>query len=230
MKKFFSVFLCFIMLLSLNMTVFANYRDPVDGIKMKAGLNPVIMHIDKNHFQYALYAVDMENMTNADLIVKYSDNMTVESFEATDSYSACYNHDTGSQVNVSFIYTESCQRAAVKLFVITFEYMGEFSSPEAEVTHLAGTFIKKVYEPVTVKYDGKNELSEKNTLGDVDLSGKITAADARLALRYSAKLEKLSQEQLRNADVNKDLKVTSADARMILRVSAGLEKGFKTDE
>ncbi len=226
MKKFFSVFLCFIMLLSLNMTVFANYRDPVDGIKMKAGLNPVIMHVDKTHFQYALYAVDMENMTNADLVIKYAENVSVESFEAADTFSACYSHDTGSQVNVSFIYTESCQRVAVKLFVITFEYTGEFSAPEVEVTHLAGTFIKKVQEPVTVEYDGKNELVEKNTLGDVDLNGNITAADARLALRYSAKLEKLTQEQLKNADVNKDNQVTSADARLILRFSAGLEKEF----
>lgn len=230
MKKFFSVFLCLIMILSFSLTSSANYRDPVDGIKMKAGLNPVIMHVDKNHFQYALYAVDMENMTNADLIVKYADNMMVESFENADAFSACYNHDTGSQVNVSFIYTESCQRAEVKLFIITFEYTGEFVAPEVEVSHLAGTFIKKIHAPVTVKYDGKNELSEKKTLGDVDLNGKITASDARLALRYSAKLEKLTQEQLRNADVNKDKKVTSSDARIILRVSAGLEKGFNTDE
>ena len=230
MKKVFSVFLCILIALSSVMTVSANYRDPVDGIKMKAGLNPVVMHVDKTHVQYAVYAVDMENMTNADLIINYDDNMTVDSVEATDTFAACYTNDTGSMVKVSFMYTENCQKSAVKLFVINFAYSGEFSAPSIEVTNLAGTFIKKVHEPVTVKYDGKNELSEKNTLGDVDLNGKITAADARLALRYSAKLEKLTQEQLKNADVNKDAKVTSADARMILRFSAGLEKGFTNEE
>lgn len=230
MKKYFSVFICLLIIVSLNITACANYRDPVDGIKMKAGLNPVIMQIDKNHFQYAVYAVDMENMTNADMTVKYAENMVVEAFEATDSFDIYYEHDTGSQMNVSFVYKNTCEKAASKLFVITIEYTGEFTYPVLELTNLAGTFIKKIYEPVTVRYDGKNELSEKNSLGDVDLNGKITAADARLALRSSAKLEKLSEIQQKNADVNRDKKVTSADARLILRVSAGLEKGFNTDE
>ncbi len=229
MKKFFSVFLCVLILLSFNMTAFANYRDPVDGIKMKAGLNPVIMQIDDTHYQYAVYAVDMENMTNADMIIKCDRSMIVESFEATDDFSLCYDNNIGTQTYVSFIYKEKCDKSAAKLFVINFRCAEEFINPELELTNLAGTFIKKIHEPVTVKYDGKNELSEKKSLGDVDLNGKVTAADARLALRFSAKLEKLSDAQQKNAEVNKDGKVTSADARLILRVSAGLEKGFDNE-
>lgn len=64
------------------------------------------------------------------------------------------------------------------------------------------------------------------TLGDIDNNGKITAADARTALRISAKLETASETQMKAADVNKDGKVTAADARTILRVSAKLEAGF----
>ncbi len=61
-------------------------------------------------------------------------------------------------------------------------------------------------------------------LGDVDLNGRVTASDARLALRYSARLEKLTAEQIANAAVLKrDGKtVRAADARKILRVSARL--------
>lgn len=59
---------------------------------------------------------------------------------------------------------------------------------------------------------------------DVDCDAKITAADARLALRYSAKLESLLTTQVNAADVNKDGKITSADARLILRKAAGLDK------
>ncbi|MCR5783327.1 MAG: InlB B-repeat-containing protein [Clostridia bacterium] len=65
--------------------------------------------------------------------------------------------------------------------------------------------------------------------GDVDLDGKVLANDARLALRYSAKLEtNLTPEQIANAAViEKDGKtVTAADARKILRYSASLEKSF----
>ncbi len=60
-------------------------------------------------------------------------------------------------------------------------------------------------------------------LGDANADSKITAADARLVLRVSAKLETLSQNAFLASDVNKDKKITAADARTILRVSAKLE-------
>ena len=59
--------------------------------------------------------------------------------------------------------------------------------------------------------------------GDVDGNGKITAADARLALRISAKLEKATELQTTVADMDKNGKITAADARKILRISAKLE-------
>ncbi|MDR1628617.1 MAG: dockerin type I repeat-containing protein [Oscillospiraceae bacterium] len=61
--------------------------------------------------------------------------------------------------------------------------------------------------------------------GDVDGNGTIQAADARLALRLSAKLENnLSDTAKTAADFDKSGKVTSSDARTILRISAKLEK------
>lgn len=62
--------------------------------------------------------------------------------------------------------------------------------------------------------------------GDVDGNGKHTAADARLVLRYSAKLENFNAEQKKAADVDNNGKVSAADARYILRVSAKLDKPF----
>ena len=59
---------------------------------------------------------------------------------------------------------------------------------------------------------------------DVDGNGKTTAADARLALRGSAKLEKVEGVYASASDMNADGKITAADARKILRISAGLEK------
>lgn len=55
---------------------------------------------------------------------------------------------------------------------------------------------------------------------DVNCDGRVTAADARLALRTSAKLEALSMIQKLAADVNDDGKITAADARLILRKPA----------
>lgn len=62
--------------------------------------------------------------------------------------------------------------------------------------------------------------------GDVDGSGAVEAADARLALRASVGLETYPRgsEAFTAADADKDGKLTAADARLILRASVGLEQ------
>ncbi len=59
--------------------------------------------------------------------------------------------------------------------------------------------------------------------GDVDGDTKITAADARLALRISAALEDATQQQINAGDIDKSGEITAADARKILRFSAELD-------
>lgn len=61
-------------------------------------------------------------------------------------------------------------------------------------------------------------------LGDVNGDGDITAQDARLALRFAAKLDAVSYVESKAADVNLDGNVTASDARKILRVAAKLEQ------
>lgn len=60
-------------------------------------------------------------------------------------------------------------------------------------------------------------------LGDIDGEGGVTAADARLALRASVKLETLTETQTKAANVDHKDGVTAADARLILRASVKLE-------
>ncbi len=61
-------------------------------------------------------------------------------------------------------------------------------------------------------------------MGDTDSNGAVTAADARLILRYSVDLEKFTQIQRTVSDVDQNNKITAADARAVLRASVGLEK------
>ena len=61
-------------------------------------------------------------------------------------------------------------------------------------------------------------------LGDVDFDGRISAADARLALRCAVGLETISVAQTIAADADSDKQILSADARAILRAAVGLEK------
>ena len=62
-------------------------------------------------------------------------------------------------------------------------------------------------------------------LGDVDRDTKISAGDARLALRRSVGLETYAEGSVEflACDVDKDGKVTAGDARSILRASVGLD-------
>ena len=62
-------------------------------------------------------------------------------------------------------------------------------------------------------------------LGDVNNDGKITAKDARLALRRAVGLETYAEgtREFIACDVNKDGKITAADARKILRAAVGME-------
>ena len=60
--------------------------------------------------------------------------------------------------------------------------------------------------------------------GDIDRDGRVTASDARLALRASVGLwTPFIYEQFWAADINDDMKITAEDARSILRASVGLE-------
>ena len=61
--------------------------------------------------------------------------------------------------------------------------------------------------------------------GDVNHDGRVTSADARLALRRAVELEHYEKGSYEFfvSDVNFDGKVTSADARLILRAAVALE-------
>lgn len=69
----------------------------------------------------------------------------------------------------------------------------------------------------------KLEIPDIFCTGDADGNGVVNAADARLTLRVSAKLESLSDNAKNAADVDNDSRITAADARKILRVVAELE-------
>lgn len=70
--------------------------------------------------------------------------------------------------------------------------------------------------------DPKPPVTEYS-LGDVNNDGKITAADARIVLRVSAKLETLNSDAEQYADIDSNGKITAADAKIVLRISAQLD-------
>ena len=92
---------------------------------------------------------------------------------------------------------------------------------------LYGQFMwyNRYVKPGYLQIPDYSHLSGQFLMGDVNLDGKITPADARLALRISAGLENKPASDsvvFLNADVNGNGVITHADARIILRVTAGL--------
>ena len=70
----------------------------------------------------------------------------------------------------------------------------------------------------------KVKVAAADIRGDVDLDGRLTAEDARLALRASVKLETLEGTAFTHADADNDGVITPKDARRILRASVHLEE------
>ena len=66
-------------------------------------------------------------------------------------------------------------------------------------------------------------------LGDTDLDGAVTPADARTVLRYSVQLETPTRIMRIVADVDGDGEIMPADARLVLRYSVGLISTFPAE-
>ncbi len=88
---------------------------------------------------------------------------------------------------------------------------------ERETTTLTPSTVPDNSENMTDNTEG--EIMK----GDLDGDLTVTASDARMALRISARLEKGTFEQLNAADADGDARITAEDARKILRVAARLE-------
>ena len=80
-----------------------------------------------------------------------------------------------------------------------------------------------VYGEETISEDENyNIITDAFFAGDVTDDGKITAADARVILKFAACLDTPSEKQQYFADVNSDGKITATDARIVLRRAAQL--------
>ena len=94
--------------------------------------------------------------------------------------------------------------------------------------------VNKVDELLLTRYV-KNSKKYSNTLpnepiidyafyGDVDENGVLTANDASLIMQNAAGVYSLTNQQLKNADVNGDGKINKVDSALILYIQIGLIK------
>lgn len=90
--------------------------------------------------------------------------------------------------------------------------------------HLTGLIA--LFMVITMVFSVLPVFAASYTIGDVDNDGKISADDARLALRAAISLENYASgsAQALACDADNDGKITTSDARLILRAAVGLEK------
>ncbi|MBR5233378.1 MAG: hypothetical protein IKW03_04125 [Clostridia bacterium] len=72
------------------------------------------------------------------------------------------------------------------------------------------------------KFISEYQYDKTKVYGDAIADGVIRANDARLILRFSAKLEKFTEKQKAISDIDNNGLVTAADARIALRLAAKL--------
>ncbi len=86
---------------------------------------------------------------------------------------------------------------------------------------VAGEKIDKVFNGMKFMFNG-NEYTFI-IKGDTQADGKIAASDARMILRFAAKLDNPDDVAKESADINSDGNITSMEARSVLRFAAKLQ-------
>ena len=172
-----------------------DFKD-VEGSAAKSGLSKVFDVTDK---AYATIEVGT-NSLNINVMLKYVNNY-VEC--QVNRKGELVSYTTHMGITFMFQQPDGTYSSTMPYFDIDFEEKG-------------------IIYYVTTEYSSID--FEVRKIGDADNNGKISAADARIVLRAAAKLEELTEEDVKFCDITQDGKVMSADAREILRASAGLSE------
>lgn len=179
----------------------------------------------------------------ADKITLITTNTYEDAYESTGGIKLTYRTDINVVITAEYSYGDECrhEKTTTVTKAATCTEYGTSSvicqtckkTVSAKVTALPTEHAMK--ETVKVSTDteivtitntcttcGKTTTATAK-YGDIDESGKIDVADARLALRVAVKLDTFNDKQTAAADVNFDKKVNVDDARYILRIAVKLD-------
>lgn len=215
--------------------------DNQNPVKYNFGDNTTLLPIEADGFIFNGWCLDEARKIKINAIPEDSFGDIIIYADITEkTYSVSYVLSSGdvkeSQVvnkNKIFVRTTTEQVSLEEAQTINpdYKFAGWYLDPEftQEIEYI------RAYTTGNITLYAKWEKDEEPTIpddsvkltewGDATLSDGVTAADARLILRYSAKLEpEFSEAQQKVSDINNDSKVNAADARIVLRLSAKLEK------
>ena len=140
-------------------------------------------------------------------------------FTKQEEITGCYLIYNRKKSRRNFIMTKNFKSLICCILALLF-VSGTVIAVFADSTDLFAKVAEEVSTDVEVESDVAEEVVIR--LGDVNFDGDITAADARLALRFSAQVQTPTAEEYIAANVIVDEAIKAADARLILRCSATL--------
>lgn len=157
------------------------------------------------------------------------ENMTLYADFTEKTYTIAYVLDDKGVIASQVVNTNPVARRTSES--VTLEDAGTINAEytfggwyfDADFTREAKKINAYTAENVTVYAKWIRKSTYLPVWGDASLSEQLTAADARLILRYAASLETFNEVQIRISDINNDSAATAADARLVLRLVAGLE-------
>lgn len=113
--------------------------------------------------------------------------------------------------------------------------VGEKQTDKTDKKYISGSYSAAVTDSGTyrivleIKANGETEeikevceYDKTKVYGDAVADGVIRANDARLILRYSARLQRYTEKQRIMCDIDRNGTITAADARITLRLAAKL--------
>ncbi len=226
---------------------FDDYCDSCNQYAMSSdsGLNATAV-ISDGVLVVIVYNSGVKNFSSIDTDLYYNpDKLTFYGIEYNPEYSiSSAGADHGNYITASFLTNNNEAFPKDEVFVLylaTFVINGEFTAddiPELvlrtqdDVKMYAGSYKANnviCFDTTHIHVDENNDSYcdicsvEVVIVGDVNYDGKLTASDARLALRMAANLEETTDYVLYVADFDDNGKITAAEARKILRVSARID-------
>lgn len=149
-----------------------------------------------------------------------------------DANGECSRCDATTVVSITFadstgyVVDEENKLVIIRKTVNNAELAANIASGAWIITDEAGNAVadnKAIATGSVIRTENGEVVYTVIILGDVNKDGKVTASDARVALRSASKIEVVTGIVEYAADCDGKVKVTAADARLILRVGAKLQ-------
>ncbi len=185
------------------------YTVTVEGLKTTSG-KATTLEFEVEFFS----AEEFKNHPTTETTTQTTTETTTETTTATTT------ETTTETTTATTTETTTETTTTVTTTVPPEEDSSDFEVPTTEITQENSSY-DEITDPTTETTTTPPVIQQMQ--GDLTGDGKITASDARAALRISAKIDTPTEEQFMAADVNGDKKITASDARIILRVAAKLQ-------